>query len=106
MPVPRVRLQQGLHAVRRLLCCEQLAKAGYDYYGNETMYSGISGEVCSAHARTHTRTHTHVPVTQWRHCVQPFGCDIFMGVVFYQRLRHMVSDKFQAPPRSLPAAAD
>mmetsp|Transcript_13972 Transcript_13972/g.37335 ORF Transcript_13972/g.37335 Transcript_13972/m.37335 type:complete len:385 (-) Transcript_13972:127-1281(-) len=48
---------------------EQLLKAGYNYHGNEVMYSGYTGE--------------------------PFKVDIFMGVVHYQRLRHMVSDKFQ-----------
>eukprot|EP00123_Amoebidium_parasiticum_P011568 comp20793_c0_seq1/m.27332 comp20793_c0_seq1/g.27332 ORF comp20793_c0_seq1/g.27332 comp20793_c0_seq1/m.27332 type:complete len:1123 (-) comp20793_c0_seq1:450-3818(-) len=48
---------------------EQLRKAGYHYYGNERMYSGITG--------------TELEV------------DIFIGVVYYQRLRHMVSDKFQ-----------
>lgn len=49
---------------------EQLLKAGYHYYGSEPMYSGVSGELMQA--------------------------DIFIGVVFYQRLRHMVSDKSQA----------
>lgn len=48
---------------------EQLVKAGFNYHGNETMYSGVTGE--------------------------PFPADIFIGVVYYQRLRHMVSDKFQ-----------
>lgn len=48
---------------------EQLKKAGYNFYGTERLYSGITGE--------------------------EFECDIFMGVVYYQRLRHMVSDKFQ-----------
>ncbi|KAL8756118.1 MAG: hypothetical protein Q9184_004598 [Pyrenodesmia sp. 2 TL-2023] len=48
---------------------EQLGAAGYNYYGNEPMYSGITGE--------------------------EFAADIYMGVVFYQRLRHMVNDKFQ-----------
>lgn len=43
--------------------------AGYDYYGTETMYSGIDGREMNAR--------------------------IFMGVVHYQRLRHMVSDKYQ-----------
>ena len=47
----------------------QLKAAGYNHYGNESMYSGITGET--------------------------FKADIFIGVVFYQRLRHMVSDKFQ-----------
>lgn len=46
---------------------EQLAKAGYSYYGSETLYSGASGQLMEA--------------------------EIFMGVVYYQRLRHMVSDK-------------
>lgn len=49
---------------------KQLLDAGFQYYGSESMYSGIYG--------------TELQV------------DIFMGVVFYQRLRHMVGDKFQA----------
>ncbi|KAK5657067.1 hypothetical protein OQA88_3594 [Cercophora sp. LCS_1] len=47
----------------------QLMKAGYNYHGNEPMYSGITGE--------------------------EFSCDIYIGVVYYQRLRHMVNDKYQ-----------
>ena len=47
----------------------QLRLAGYNYHGNEPMYSGITGK--------------------------EFAADIFVGVVFYQRLRHMVNDKFQ-----------
>ncbi|GAB6027162.1 DNA-directed RNA polymerase I subunit RPA2 [Chamberlinius hualienensis] len=46
-----------------------LHEAGYSYYGNEKMYSGLSGREIEA--------------------------DIFVGVVYYQRLRHMVADKFQ-----------
>eukprot|EP01104_Vermistella_antarctica_P001539 TRINITY_DN115_c3_g1_i2.p1 TRINITY_DN115_c3_g1~~TRINITY_DN115_c3_g1_i2.p1 ORF type:complete len:1160 (+),score=268.09 TRINITY_DN115_c3_g1_i2:138-3617(+) len=48
---------------------KQLTAAGYSYYGNEPMYSGIYG--CEFHA------------------------EIFIGTVFYQRLRHMVGDKYQ-----------
>ena len=48
---------------------QQLRKAGYNYYGNEPMYSGVTGEELAA--------------------------DIYIGVVYYQRLRHMVNDKFQ-----------
>ena len=48
---------------------EQLRQAGYNFYGNEPMYSGITGK--------------------------EFAADIYLGVVYYQRLRHMVSDKFQ-----------
>ncbi|KAK2964272.1 putative DNA-directed RNA polymerase I subunit RPA2 [Blattamonas nauphoetae] len=48
---------------------EQLAKAGFNYQGSEPMYSGVSGELLRA--------------------------DIFFGSVYYQRLRHMVSDKYQ-----------
>lgn len=46
-----------------------LEKAGYNYYGTEKVYSGVDGREMEA--------------------------DIFFGVVYYQRLRHMVSDKFQ-----------
>lgn len=48
---------------------EQLLKAGYNHLGHEPMYSGITG--------------------------QEFQADIYFGVVYYQRLRHMVNDKFQ-----------
>lgn len=47
----------------------QLMKAGYNFHGNEPMYSGITGE--------------------------EFAADIYIGVVYYQRLRHMVNDKYQ-----------
>ena len=43
--------------------------AGYNYYGTERMYSGTDG--------------------------REFEVDIFFGVVYYQRLRHMVADKYQ-----------
>jgi len=48
---------------------EQLQAAGYNYYGSEPLYSGVSGCLMQA--------------------------DLYIGVVYYQRLRHMVSDKFQ-----------
>uniref|UniRef100_A0A6I8SZL6 DNA-directed RNA polymerase subunit beta n=1 Tax=Xenopus tropicalis TaxID=8364 RepID=A0A6I8SZL6_XENTR len=48
---------------------EMLRAGGYNFYGTEKLYSGISGLELEA--------------------------DIFIGVVYYQRLRHMVSDKFQ-----------
>ncbi|GAM85558.1 hypothetical protein ANO11243_035650 [Dothideomycetidae sp. 11243] len=47
----------------------QLKRAGFNFYGNEPMYSGITG--------------------------QELGADIYIGVVYYQRLRHMVNDKYQ-----------
>ena len=40
---------------------------------------------------------------------EEFKADIFIGLVYYQRLRHMVSDKFQvwlAGPSQMPAHAD
>ena len=46
-----------------------LEAGGYNYYGTERMYSGVTGMELEA--------------------------SIFMGVVHYQRLRHMVSDKWQ-----------
>jgi DNA-directed RNA polymerase I subunit RPA2 len=49
---------------------KELKNHGFNYFGNEVLYSGIFGT--------------------------PFKVDIFIGVVYYQRLRHMVSDKFQA----------
>eukprot|EP00731_Ephydatia_muelleri_P007732 Em0004g70a len=48
---------------------KMLLQAGYNYFGHERMYSGIDG--------------------------REFEVDVFFGVVYYQRLRHMVSDKFQ-----------
>eukprot|EP00948_MAST-09A_sp_MAST-9A-sp1_P003552 g3552.t1 len=48
---------------------EQLRKHGYNYHGSEILTSGTSGRQMKA--------------------------DIFIGIVYYQRLRHMVSDKSQ-----------
>jgi DNA-directed RNA polymerase I subunit RPA2 len=48
---------------------EKLRESGFQYYGNEILYSGYNGE--------------------------PFRVEIFTGIVQYQRLRHMVTDKFQ-----------
>ena len=48
---------------------EELEAQGFSRWGNETMISGITGE--------------------------EFEVDIFVGLMYYQRLRHMVSDKFQ-----------
>ncbi|KAI6225647.1 DNA-directed RNA polymerase [Aphelenchoides besseyi] len=48
---------------------ELLTKAGYNYYGNETMYSGVDG--------------------------REMEVQIFFGIVYYQRLRHMIADKYQ-----------
>lgn len=47
----------------------RLLKHGFAYYGSEPMYSGVTG--CELRA------------------------DIYLGIVYYQRLRHMVGDKFQ-----------
>jgi DNA-directed RNA polymerase beta subunit len=46
-----------------------LESLGYARHGQEKMISGITG--------------------------QEMTCDIYIGIVYYQRLRHMVSDKFQ-----------
>nr|VZI42136.1 unnamed protein product [Spirometra erinaceieuropaei] len=48
---------------------EQLTNAGFNYWGTEMMMSGLTGKKLEAH--------------------------IFIGVVYYQRLRHMVADKYQ-----------
>jgi DNA-directed RNA polymerase II subunit RPB2 len=46
---------------------DELQKLGYESYGNEVLYDGLSGEQMET--------------------------NIFIGPVFYQRLKHMVSDK-------------
>ncbi|XP_010520079.1 PREDICTED: DNA-directed RNA polymerase I subunit 2 [Tarenaya hassleriana] len=46
-----------------------LKKKGFNYHGTEVLYSGVYGTELT--------------------------CEIFIGPVYYQRLRHMVSDKFQ-----------
>lgn len=48
---------------------ELLEKHGFNYYGTERMYSGVDGSLMTA--------------------------EIFIGIVYYIRLRHMVSDKYQ-----------
>ena len=47
--------------------CGELLKLGYEANGNELLYNGLTGE--------------------------QHECSVFMGPVFYQRLKHMVNDK-------------
>jgi len=47
--------------------CEEMIKTGYESNGNEIMYNGLTG--------------------------QQMETSIFIGPVFYQRLKHMVNDK-------------
>jgi DNA-directed RNA polymerase II subunit RPB2 len=47
--------------------CKELLKLGYESNGNELLYNGLTGE--------------------------QHECNVFMGPVFYQRLKHMVNDK-------------
>jgi len=47
--------------------CSELQKIGYESYGNEVMYNGFTGEQMET--------------------------NIFIGPVYYQRLKHMVNDK-------------
>lgn len=53
----------------------KLRAKGFNYHGVEVLYSGFYGTELT--------------------------CEIFIGPVYYQRLRHMVSDKFQARIRLL-----
>ena len=46
---------------------DKLLQLGYEANGNEILYNGLTGE--------------------------QIDCDVFIGPVFYQRLKHMVSDK-------------
>ena len=55
---------------------EQLARLGFDFYGEETLYSGQTGEQLFAR--------------------------IFIGCCAYQRLRHMVMDKWQVREKTGP----
>ena len=47
--------------------CNELINVGYEAHGNELLYNGLTGE--------------------------QHECSVFMGPVFYQRLKHMVNDK-------------
>jgi DNA-directed RNA polymerase II subunit RPB2 len=47
--------------------CQKLQEQGFDSSGNEIMYNGMTGE--------------------------QMECSVFIGPVFYQRLKHMVNDK-------------
>ncbi len=52
---------------------EALERNGYKYSGRETMYDGLTG--------------------------RKFKADIFIGIVYYQKLHHMVAGKFHARSR-------
>ena len=49
------------------MVCDELIKLGYEGQGNELLHNGLTGE--------------------------QHECSIFMGPIFYQRLKHMVNDK-------------
>uniref|UniRef100_A0A0G4FAA5 DNA-directed RNA polymerase subunit beta n=1 Tax=Chromera velia CCMP2878 TaxID=1169474 RepID=A0A0G4FAA5_9ALVE len=66
---PRPKEDEGEEETTGDYFGKALLAAGYQYYGKECLYSGVTGE--------------------------PMDADIFMGVVYYQRLRHMVNDKWQ-----------
>lgn len=50
--------------------CENLAKTGFERHGTEELYNGMTGE--------------------------PLEAKIFIGPTYYQRLKHMVSDKIHS----------
>jgi len=50
--------------------CKELSKVGYESHGNELLYNGLTGEQIET--------------------------SIFIGPAFYQRLKHMVSDKMHS----------
>ena len=54
-------------------CCKTLVDYGYNYAGKDVLTSGITGE--------------------------PLKAYIFMGPVYYQKLKHMVLDKMHGRPR-------
>jgi len=53
--------------------CREMKAAGFKPYGKEQMYSGRTGE--------------------------PLKAKVFIGPLYYQKLRHMSSDKIHARPR-------
>lgn len=53
--------------------CNKLQKYGFERHGWETLYNGMTGE--------------------------PFAAKIFIGPTYYQRLKHIVSDKIHARAR-------
>jgi len=53
-----------------------LSSFGFNYHGTEVLYSGTLGTELT--------------------------CELFIGPVYYQQLRHMVSDKFQVIALTLP----
>ncbi|KAL0874160.1 hypothetical protein Bca101_023865 [Brassica carinata] len=62
--------EESGHADKVEDICKTLVKHGYSYSGKELLYSGLSGE--------------------------PLQAYIFMGPMYYQKLKHMVMDKMHA----------